>query len=89
MIRSQVDGEMSRPSLTTAIPGRLCEWVLSDDDLSFAYGGDEVEVSVWDAERAFDSTRNPHPPNTTGSKRKKTELIDGEVWRAKNVSVVI
>ncbi|KAL1413472.1 hypothetical protein Q8F55_001241 [Vanrija albida] len=43
----------------------------------FALGGKEVEVSVWDASRAFEGK--------TSDKRKKDELAPGEVWRAKNV----
>ncbi|KIJ44106.1 hypothetical protein M422DRAFT_228749 [Sphaerobolus stellatus SS14] len=84
LIYREEGGETKAP-LTTAIPKRLCEWVLSDDGASFAYGGDEVEVSVWDTSRAFDSSRNVLPPQT-GGKRKNMDLIEGEVWRARNVA---
>lgn len=69
---------------------RLCDWRLSLDEKTFAYGGDEVELSVWDTERAFASSA----PSTTGKtesaqkKRKRDELLLGEVWRAKNVSQI-
>ena len=68
---------------------RLCEWRLSDDARYFAYGGEEVEMSVWDTEKAFSSTRDP--PLDIGSveskKRKRgDQLLPGEVWRARNVS---
>ncbi|KAF8522312.1 hypothetical protein BU17DRAFT_87400 [Hysterangium stoloniferum] len=72
----------------TSIPNRLCEWQLAADFNSFAYGGEEVEVSVWDTSRAFEPTRSLVPGALTGSKRRKgqNELFDGEIWRAKNVS---
>src|SRR6267154_2323593 len=34
-----------------ALPSRLCDWRLSHDSQTFAYGGDEVEISLWDTER--------------------------------------
>jgi ribosome biogenesis protein NSA1 len=73
---------------TTFIPNRLCEWVLSEDSQSFAYGGDEVEVSVWDTSRALNPSRRLLPSSAVGTKRKKgktSELFDGEIWRAQNV----
>lgn len=75
-------------SQTTSIPNRLCEWLLSDDSQSFAYGGDEVEVSVWDTSRALDPSRPLLPNSTVGTKRKKgkkSDLFEGERWRAQNV----
>jgi ribosome biogenesis protein NSA1 len=70
---------------------RLKDWRLAPDGHSFAYGGDEVEVSLWDAERAFSSsTVNPHGKMDTtkeGKKRKRSDdLLSGELWRAKNVA---
>lgn len=55
------------------------------------YGGDEVEVSLWDAERAFSESVqvSEEAINNTGKKRKerkdKVKLLHGEVWRAQNV----
>jgi len=75
-------------SQTTSIPTRLSDWHLSEDANYFTYGGDEVEVSVWDTIRAFDPSRHLLPGSAVGTKRKKaqkTELIEGEIWRAKNV----
>ncbi|KAG2364499.1 hypothetical protein BDR07DRAFT_1482443 [Suillus spraguei] len=71
-----------------ALPSRLCDWRLSHDRQTFAYGGDEVEVSLWDTERAFDlpSESPPKGPLANGKKRKQSDtLFPGEVWRAKNV----
>ncbi|TFK88696.1 hypothetical protein K466DRAFT_488406 [Polyporus arcularius HHB13444] len=83
------DASESSTSLAT-LPMRLCEWRLSEDGRVFSYGGNEVELSVWDTERAFSQQGGPDaaspPPPTEGKKRKRTpELLHGEVWRAKNV----
>lgn len=72
-----------------ALPSRLCDWRLSHDRQTFAYGGDEVEVSVWNTERAFISPSEGVATGTLangGKKRKRNDaLFPGEVWRAKNV----
>lgn len=47
--------------------------------------GKEVDVSIWDLERVFANGLVPIGEKAAG-KRKKGELEDGEVWRAKNVS---
>lgn len=69
----------------TVLPTRLCCWQLSSDGKSFAYGGEEVEVSLWDVEQAFS-----HPIGSTlghSQKRKRGgDLLPAETWRAKNVS---
>lgn len=67
------------------LPMRLCCWRLSSDNKSFAYGGEEVEVSLWDIERAFSQPVQ----NVTGPTQKRKrggDLVPGETWRAKNVS---
>ena len=73
-----------------ALPSRLTDWRSGHNQETFAYGGDEVELSVWNTERAFD----PSPPsentptatnNTKKRKRANDTLFPGEVWRAKNV----
>ncbi|KAF8590577.1 hypothetical protein K439DRAFT_1644695 [Ramaria rubella] len=76
-------------SQTTTLPTRLCDWILSDDSGSFAYGGEEVEVSLWDLSRAFNTSRRLLPNIAMGKRRRKenkSALIDGEIWRAKNVN---
>jgi hypothetical protein len=70
---------------------RLCEWRLAPDNATFSYGGDEVELSVWDLETAFAPKQQPPQPQpeSPGSKKRKraSELLPGELWRAKNVCV--
>lgn len=69
---------------------RLKDWKLSPDSRMFAYGGDEVELSLWDLERAFTSPlavpKHDETEPKEGKKRKRTEqLLPAEIWRAKNV----
>ena len=73
---------------------RLCEWRLAPDNNTFSYGGDEVELSVWDLETAFapkqqvQSPPSPQLESSSSKKRKRgSELLPGELWRAKNVCV--
>ncbi|KAG2349404.1 hypothetical protein BDR05DRAFT_1055101 [Suillus weaverae] len=71
-----------------ALPSRLCDWRLSHDRQTFAYGGDEVEVSLWDTERAFSppSESSAKGALANSKKRKQSDtLFPGEVWRAKNI----
>lgn len=76
---------------------RLCDFHLSPDESSFAYGGDEVDLSVWDSERAFSINSSTSVSITEGNsqpekKRKKpssNDLFPGEIWRAKNVRIII
>jgi ribosome biogenesis protein NSA1 len=64
---------------------RLCEWRLAPDKSTFSYGGDEVELSVWDLEMAF-GPKQPQPESPSSKKRKRaSDLLPGELWRAKNV----
>jgi len=53
----------------------------------FAYGGDEVELSIWDMETAFQTQTDDLNRITAASKKRKrnNELFPGEIWRAKNV----
>ncbi|EED78598.1 predicted protein [Postia placenta Mad-698-R] len=77
--------EENAPSTQTGVlPMRLCDWRLSHSGETFAYGGDEVELSVWNTEAAF--TRLPAGDSGSESKkRKRDQLLPGEVWRAKNL----
>lgn len=75
----------------TVIPKRLCDWQLSSDSKNFIYGGEEVEVSLWNTERAFTPGRNTRKPEASSQSKKRksrTDLLDGEIWRAKNVSTM-
>jgi ribosome biogenesis protein NSA1 len=66
-----------------SLPMRLCSWRLSSSQQSFAYGGEEVELSVWDTEKAFSQLQTD---DSNLQKRKRdTGLLPAEVWRAKNV----
>ena len=68
----------------------MAEWRLASNEETFAYAGDEVELSVWNTERAF-SSEKPIVKDSEGQskKRKRSEqLLPGEIWRAKNVSVI-
>ncbi|KAF8321559.1 hypothetical protein DL93DRAFT_2152166 [Clavulina sp. PMI_390] len=78
-------------SIKATLPMRLCDFQLSPNEKFFAYGGDEVDLSVWDAEAALSA---PAPVSAVGDaageskKRKKpssNDLLPGEVWRAKNL----
>ena len=66
---------------------RLTEWRLAPNEETFAYAGDEVELSVWNTERAFsEGVRKPDDGEAQSKKRKRSEqLLPGELWRAKNV----
>lgn len=76
-----------------SLPMRLCDFHLSANQKSFAYGGDEVDLSVWDAEAAFASSSaslNTAEPSETKKRKKPSsnDLLPGEIWRAKNVSLL-
>lgn len=80
--------EGSPQHTTTSLPMRLCNWRLGPNQQTFAYGGDEVELSVWDTEKAFSS--QPEADSLNSIKRKRgTDLLPAEIWRAKNASRVV
>jgi hypothetical protein len=64
---------------------------LSSDAMTFAYGGDEVELSVWNTESAFHPRTEDLNKSAAASKKRKrdNELFPGEIWRAKNVGTQI
>ncbi len=66
------------------LPMNLCDWKLARDHTHFAYGGEEVNLSIWDVSRTFGSTV-PEPQSEPTGKRKREQLLPAEVWRAKNV----
>ncbi|CAE6432337.1 unnamed protein product [Rhizoctonia solani] len=72
--------------LFASLPMRLNDIRPSPSFSSLAYGGDEVDLSVWDVERTFSD--KPHSTDEAGKKRKKgkNELMYAEVWRAKQAS---
>jgi len=65
---------------------RLCEWRTAPDGKTFSYGGDEVELSVWDLEAAFAPKQSAPQPEGTKKRKRTNDLLPGELWRAKNVS---
>ncbi|KAH7340490.1 hypothetical protein B0J17DRAFT_651545 [Rhizoctonia solani] len=71
--------------LVASLPMRLNDIRLGPSFSSLAYGGDEVDLSVWDVERTFSD--QPQSTDETGKKRKKgkNELMYAEVWRAKQL----
>ncbi|KAF9264728.1 hypothetical protein L218DRAFT_925228 [Marasmius fiardii PR-910] len=66
------------------LPTRLHDWRLSPSTQNFAYGGDQVDLSIWDVERAFSTPVQP-PTSTKKRKRSQIQLFPAETWRAKNV----
>ncbi|KAH8106709.1 hypothetical protein BXZ70DRAFT_242916 [Cristinia sonorae] len=86
------NGEETPESHLAAAPMRLTEWRLSSNGQTFSYAGDEVEVSVWNTERAFaeastaSKTATSVPAEDTQKKRKRPDAtLPGEIWRAKNL----
>lgn len=80
--------ENTTPSHTLGVlPMRLAEWRLAPNEETFAYAGDEVELSVWNTECAFSAEKpSPSESDAQSKKRKRSEqLLPGEIWRAKNV----
>ena len=74
-----------------AIPMRLTEWRLAQDEQTFAYAGDEVELSVWNTEEAFSKQTEKSSTGTDAQSKKRKradQLLPGEIWRAKNVGAV-
>ncbi|TFK76495.1 hypothetical protein BDN72DRAFT_785446 [Pluteus cervinus] len=73
-------------SKTASLPMRLNSWKLSKNNTTFAYGGEEVDLSVCDTERVFIASGEVPPSSDKGKRKRKEELLPGEIWRAKNVS---
>ncbi|KAG8691842.1 hypothetical protein FRC11_007808 [Ceratobasidium sp. 423] len=75
----------SPADLIASLPMRLNDVRLSPSCSSLAYGGDEVDLSVWDIERTF--SNKPQTTDEAAKKRKKgkDELLHAEVWRAKQL----
>jgi len=70
------------------LPTRLQAWQLTSDGSHFAYCGKEVELSVWDTRQAFESKSTSSNDIQKPVKRKRgSDLLPGEIWRAKGVSV--
>ncbi|KAH9934804.1 uncharacterized protein B0H18DRAFT_1082581 [Fomitopsis serialis] len=61
------EGDSAFSAQTSVLPMRLCEWRLSPDSRTFAYGGDEVELSVWDTETRPQHLPHIPPPSSSTS----------------------
>jgi ribosome biogenesis protein NSA1 len=72
---------------STSLPRRLCDWRMSDDRETFAYGGDEVDLSIWSAELAWQPKPETSTLSGSSSKKRKRgdDLFPAEIWRARNV----
>ena len=59
---------------------------MSDNRETFAYGGEEVDLSVWSAELAWRSQPESSTVPKSSKKRKRgDDLFPAEIWRARNV----
>ncbi|KIM87003.1 hypothetical protein PILCRDRAFT_815437 [Piloderma croceum F 1598] len=68
-----------------SLPARLCDWRISSDQETFACGGDEVELSVWNTEQVFSPLKEQSAEIETSKRKRGDALFPGELWRAKNV----
>ena len=87
---SKLDEFDTAPNLVvkTSLPMRLRAWQISGDSRTFAYGGQEVDLSVWDCERAFQGNGDARVSEispVTKKRKRDAELFPGEIWRAENV----
>ncbi|KAJ3554882.1 hypothetical protein NM688_g2877 [Phlebia brevispora] len=86
--RTELSPENTILSSSSAIlPTRLAQWRISSDAKTFAYAGDEVELSIWDVERTFSGEASETAADATQTKKRKSRdtLLSHEVWRAKNL----
>lgn len=85
------------PSQTLRLPANLTSLLPSASATHFAYAGKEVDVSLWDIEAGFAGKGAEALEVEGGKKRKlgggkkadKEKLMEGEVWRARNVRVLL
>ena len=68
---------------------RLCDWRISSSQETFSYGGDEVELSVWNTEQAFTPSADQLSVTEMKKRKRGDTLFPGEVWRAKNVRCIL
>jgi ribosome biogenesis protein NSA1 len=82
------DSSSAAVSVKASLPMRLCDFHVAPDGRTLAYGGDEVDLSIWDIERTLSAQKETDGNNPSNSKRKKpgdNQLLPAELWRAKNV----
>lgn len=68
-----------------ALPTRLFDWRIAADQNTFSYGGDEVELSLWDTTRVFSQSTEKSAEIDAKKRKRGDTLFSGELWRAKNV----
>ncbi|KAG8814490.1 hypothetical protein FRC17_001108 [Serendipita sp. 399] len=77
--------EVEETPNTCNVPMNLRHFVASPSGNHFAYGGTEVNLSLWSVERAFQQSSEAR--SSKPEKRGRGEqLFPGEIWRAKNVA---
>ncbi|KAJ8487220.1 hypothetical protein ONZ45_g14416 [Pleurotus djamor] len=74
--------DLSHQHQLAALPNNLAGWRVSPTADAFTYAGDEVDVSVWDFEKAFAS--QPQKTSSAGKRKRSDVLLPAEIWRAKN-----
>jgi len=96
--------EWASSAITWTVPGPLHHVAFypphSETPTHFAYGGEQVPLSIWSLAKALEAAQRPIEPEASeepssaraGSKRsasskssKNRELLSGELWRAKNL----
>jgi len=70
-----------------SLPSRLCDLKFSENWETLAYGGDEVDLSVWNTELTFKShpTESSQSSGSTKKRKRNDDLFPAEIWRARNV----
>lgn len=89
---SSLDDAATTTTSKIRLPANLTTLRPSADGKTFAYAGKEVDVSLWDLERALAAPPSAADADATASKKRKAgkakeneKLLPGEIWRAKNV----
>src|ERR1700691_5188738 len=72
-----------------SLPTRLCYWLISSNQETFSYAGDEVELSVWNMEQTFSPPTKQSTETQTRKRKRSDALYPGEIWRAKNVRHIL
>ncbi|KAG8786819.1 hypothetical protein FRC15_010638 [Serendipita sp. 397] len=80
---SDKDGETSH---TCNVPMNLRHLAASPSGAHFAYGGTEVNLSLWSLEKSFQQSAETVSSSKPGKRGRGDQLFPGEIWRAKNVA---
>ncbi|PVG02810.1 hypothetical protein CPB86DRAFT_811387 [Serendipita vermifera] len=82
---TSINSENAPDTHTCAVPMNIRHLKGSASGKHFAYAGREVNLSVWDTERAFQTPITAESAPTQKRPRAADQLFPGEIWRAKNV----